>query len=238
MPVHARARDIMDSNITTFIAAAVLFYIGTSGAGLCGDARHRHHHAVFTAFTLTRVIVAGWVRMWRPKTVPIEHWKVALRLFASYPTTPSSTHALPARELPISAGAVDLCDRPVLHGTAQSGIDFKGGTLMEVAAKIGAPRPGQDACHPDTLNLLFPASSSQRGDVLTASRSSRRRRGPARGQVRVAGGARIRVRRADPSARVLSVLLAMGTIGLSVRDLLHPDLSLVTGLTFRRSIAA
>jgi preprotein translocase subunit SecD len=26
---------------------------------------------VFTAFTLTRLIVAMWVRWWRPKTVPI-----------------------------------------------------------------------------------------------------------------------------------------------------------------------
>ena len=36
---------ILDSNITTFIAAAVLFFIGTgAGAGLRRDARHRHHH--------------------------------------------------------------------------------------------------------------------------------------------------------------------------------------------------
>ena len=26
---------------------------------------------LFTAFTLTRLIVAYWVRMWRPRTVPI-----------------------------------------------------------------------------------------------------------------------------------------------------------------------
>ena len=36
---------ILDSNITTFIAAAVLFFIGTGpGPRLCGHARHRHHH--------------------------------------------------------------------------------------------------------------------------------------------------------------------------------------------------
>jgi preprotein translocase subunit SecD len=63
---------ILDSNITTFIAAAVLFYIGTGpvrgfavtlGVGIITT--------VFTAFTLTRLIVAGWVRWKRPKTVPI-----------------------------------------------------------------------------------------------------------------------------------------------------------------------
>ena len=36
---------ILDSNITTFIAAAVLFYHRhRPGARLCRDARHRHHH--------------------------------------------------------------------------------------------------------------------------------------------------------------------------------------------------
>ncbi|MGH6728436.1 MAG: protein translocase subunit SecD [Pseudolabrys sp.] len=63
---------ILDSNITTFIAAAVLFYIGTGpvrgfavtlGVGIITT--------LFTAFTLTRLIVAYWVRMWRPRTVPI-----------------------------------------------------------------------------------------------------------------------------------------------------------------------
>jgi preprotein translocase subunit SecD len=63
---------ILDSNITTFIAAAVLFYIGTGpvrgfavtlGVGIITT--------VFTAFTLTRLIVATWVRWWRPQRVPI-----------------------------------------------------------------------------------------------------------------------------------------------------------------------
>ncbi|MDQ0512314.1 protein translocase subunit SecD [Ancylobacter amanitiformis] len=63
---------ILDSNITTFIAAAVLFYIGsgpvrgfaiTFGIGIITT--------VFTAFTLTRLMVAVWVRWRRPQHVPI-----------------------------------------------------------------------------------------------------------------------------------------------------------------------
>jgi preprotein translocase subunit SecD len=63
---------ILDSNITTFIAAAVLFYIGTGpvrgfavtlGVGILTT--------LFTAFTLTRLIVASWVRLYRPRVVPI-----------------------------------------------------------------------------------------------------------------------------------------------------------------------
>jgi len=63
---------ILDSNITTFIAAAVLFYIGTGpvrgfavtfGIGIITT--------VFTAFEVTRLIVAGWVRWKRPQKVPV-----------------------------------------------------------------------------------------------------------------------------------------------------------------------
>jgi preprotein translocase subunit SecD len=63
---------IMDSNITTFIAAAVLFYIGTGPVrGFAVTLGIGIITTVFTAFTLTRLIVAMWVRWWRPKTVPI-----------------------------------------------------------------------------------------------------------------------------------------------------------------------
>ena len=63
---------ILDSNITTFIAAAVLFFFGsgpvrgfavTLGIGIITT--------VFTAFTLTRVIVAWWVRWTRPRQLAI-----------------------------------------------------------------------------------------------------------------------------------------------------------------------
>lgn len=63
---------ILDSNITTFIAATVLFFIGTGpvrgfavtlGVGIVTT--------LFTAFTLTRLIIAWWVSSARPKTIPI-----------------------------------------------------------------------------------------------------------------------------------------------------------------------
>jgi preprotein translocase subunit SecD len=68
---HALA-TILDTNITTFIAAAVLFFIGTGtvkgfavtlGVGILTT--------LFTAYTLTRLIVAAWVRWRRPRTIPI-----------------------------------------------------------------------------------------------------------------------------------------------------------------------
>jgi len=63
---------IMDSNITTFIAAAVLFFIGTGpvkgfavtfGVGIVTT--------VFTAFTLTRLMVLYWVRWSRPQQLAV-----------------------------------------------------------------------------------------------------------------------------------------------------------------------
>src|SRR5215212_4907266 len=63
---------ILDSNITTFIAAAVLFFIGTGpvrgfavtlGVGIITT--------VFTAFTLTRLLVSWWVRWARPQRLQI-----------------------------------------------------------------------------------------------------------------------------------------------------------------------
>jgi preprotein translocase subunit SecD len=63
---------IIDSNLTTFIAALILFFVGsgpvrgfalTLGIGIATT--------VFTAFTLTRLMVATWVWWLRPRTVPI-----------------------------------------------------------------------------------------------------------------------------------------------------------------------
>jgi preprotein translocase subunit SecD len=63
---------ILDSNITTFIAAAVLFYVGTGPVrGFAVTLGIGIVTTVFTAFTLTRLIVAGWVRWKRPQRVPI-----------------------------------------------------------------------------------------------------------------------------------------------------------------------
>ncbi len=63
---------ILDSNITTFIAAAVLFYIGTGPVrGFAVTLGIEIITTVFTAFTLTGLLVAAWVRWFRPQTIPI-----------------------------------------------------------------------------------------------------------------------------------------------------------------------
>ncbi len=65
-------RTILDSNITTFIAAAVLFYIGTGAVkGFAVTLGIGILTTLFTAFTMTRLIVATWVRWWRPTRIPM-----------------------------------------------------------------------------------------------------------------------------------------------------------------------
>ena len=89
---------ILDSNITTFIAAAVLFFIGTGPVrGFAVTLGIGIITTVFTAFTLTRLIVAWWVRWVAPAAAPDlirRQSKCAFiapfRCFASSRTTPSS----------------------------------------------------------------------------------------------------------------------------------------------------
>ena len=63
---------ILDANITTFIAAAILFFLGSGPIrGFAITLAIGIGTTIFTAFTLTRLIVAIWVRTRRPSTVPI-----------------------------------------------------------------------------------------------------------------------------------------------------------------------
>jgi preprotein translocase subunit SecD len=63
---------ILDSNITTLIAATVLFFIGTGPVrGFAVTLGIGILTTLFSAFTLTRLIIAGWVRWQRPRLVPI-----------------------------------------------------------------------------------------------------------------------------------------------------------------------
>jgi len=63
---------ILDANITTMIAALVLFQFGTGPIrGFAIISAIGILTTVFTAFTFTRMVVALWVAWRRPKTVPI-----------------------------------------------------------------------------------------------------------------------------------------------------------------------
>ncbi len=70
---YARALGtIMDANITTFLAAAILFQLGSGPVkGFAVTLAIGIITSVFTAFTVTRLIVATWLRRQRPETLPL-----------------------------------------------------------------------------------------------------------------------------------------------------------------------
>lgn len=63
---------IMDSNITSLIAALLLYYFGTGTIkGFAVTLTIGILASMFTATLLTRLIIASWVKRTRPKTIPI-----------------------------------------------------------------------------------------------------------------------------------------------------------------------
>ena len=68
----AALATILDANLTTLIAAVVLFGVGSGPVrGFAVTLSVGIMTTVFTAFTLTRLIVAWWARYARPKEVPL-----------------------------------------------------------------------------------------------------------------------------------------------------------------------
>ena len=63
---------ILDSNITGFLAHAILFFVGTGPVkGFAVTTCLGLGTTIFTAFTLTRLMVAAWYRWFKPKNGPI-----------------------------------------------------------------------------------------------------------------------------------------------------------------------
>jgi len=128
---------ILDSNITTLIAAVVLFFLGSGPVrGFAVTLAIGIVTTVFTAYTLTRWLVAAWVRRQRPKELP----KGYVRLVPEVTRIPFMRVRLQAFALSIAlcTGSIAL----MFTVGPNFGIDFTGGTLMEVRAKSGQADTG------------------------------------------------------------------------------------------------
>ncbi len=69
---RAARATILDANVTTLIAAIMLFYFGTGTVkGFAVTLAIGIIASMFTAILLTRLMVSAWLRRTRPKTVPI-----------------------------------------------------------------------------------------------------------------------------------------------------------------------
>lgn len=124
---------ILDSNITTLIAAVVLFFLGSGPVrGFAVTLAVGIVTTVFTAFTLTRWLVAVWLRRAKPKELP----KGYVRLVPEVTRIPFMRVRLQAFVISmfLCVGSIFLLFTQGLN----FGIDFTGGTIMEVRAKSGA----------------------------------------------------------------------------------------------------
>ena len=127
---------ILDSNITTFIAAAVLFYIGTGpGARLRRYARHRHHHHGLYRLHIDP-IDRGLLGALAAPATRANLGTAPVRLLRIVPDDTKFDFMRFRRiSFPVSALlSIIAISLYFFHGL-NFGIDFKGGTLIEVQSK-------------------------------------------------------------------------------------------------------
>jgi SecD/SecF fusion protein len=123
---------IMDANVTALIAAVVLFYMGTGPVrGFAVTLTIGIATTVFTAFTMTFWLMATWYRWKRPKHIPKS---VRTGFFDN-----RNIRFMAMRKF--NFGAAMLISVASLIGFAtvglNLGIDFKGGSIIEVQAREG-----------------------------------------------------------------------------------------------------
>ena len=121
---------ILDANITTLIAAFILFYLGSGPIkGFAVTLAIGIVTSVFTAFTLTRLVVSLWLRWRRPTELPKGFFTLV----------PSGTELvfMVYRKLSFPFSALLLIGSLAMFVIANLnyGIDFKGGTLVEYKSK-------------------------------------------------------------------------------------------------------
>jgi SecD/SecF fusion protein len=120
---------IVDSNLTTLIAAVVLFFLGSGPVkGFAVTLALGIITTVFTAFTLTRWLVSVWLRRTKPKELPR-----GIKLVPEVTNVPfmawrKYAFAFTAITSLATIGGLFVKDM-------NYGIDFRGGSMIEVQAK-------------------------------------------------------------------------------------------------------
>ena len=123
---------IVDSNVTSLIATVVLFWLGTGPVkGFAVTFAIGILTTVFTAFTFTRLLVSIWLRRARPKELP--------RAPVTFIPPGTKIPFMGIRRWTFALSSLLSILSVVLFMTVDInyGIDFKGGSLIEVQAKSG-----------------------------------------------------------------------------------------------------
>ncbi|MEM8793668.1 MAG: protein translocase subunit SecD [Pseudomonadota bacterium] len=118
---------IVDANITTLIAAVILFGIGSGPVkGFAVTLAIGIITSVFTAVMVTRLMVVTWLDWKRPKSLRIEKLKLVPEI--------TKIDFMSFRRLPIIGSLTMVIASLLLAFTLglNFGIDFRGGTMVEI----------------------------------------------------------------------------------------------------------
>ena len=127
---------VVDANLTTLIVAVILFYMGTGPVrGFAVTLGIGIVTTVFTAFTLTRWLIAYWHRRWRPTEFP----RGLVHYLPLNPTIPF----MKWRNIGFAISAVlSLAVIGMMFvKDFNYGIDFRGGSMIEIQARDGSADP-------------------------------------------------------------------------------------------------
>lgn len=139
---------IVDANVTIFIAAVILFFVGSESIrGFAVTLAVGILTTILTAVTLTRGLVAAWLARRHPRHLPksaltslFEHANIRFMGIRRYVFTASAALCIAAM---LAFASVGL----------QLGIDFTGGSLLEVKAKQGNADIADLSARLNELNL-------------------------------------------------------------------------------------
>lgn len=123
---------ILDANITTLIAAFILFFVGTGPVkGFAVTLTIGIITTVFSAYTLTRWMIAYWFKVKRPKALPDGLLGKLPREF--------NIKFMTLRNFAFAGSIVGIIASVGLFATVNMnyGIDFVGGSIIEVRAQDG-----------------------------------------------------------------------------------------------------
>ena len=132
---------IIDANVTTLVAAIIMFQFGSGPVkGFAWTLFIGVITSVFTAVLITQVLIGWWFRTFKPKILPIATERRAF--WPLIKMLPQKTHfgfvALARLAATLSIVAVIATGVGFFYPGLNLGIDFKGGTVLELNTS-GAP---------------------------------------------------------------------------------------------------
>lgn len=162
---------IVDANVTTFIAALVLFMLGTGPIhGFALTVTIGILTSLFTTFTFTRMMISWWIRTFHPREIP----QRIIRLIP--PNTSIPFMKLGRITLTISTLLIFLTGGLYYTAGINYGIDFSGGSLAVLEAKNGKADIYDIAARVAELNIggvdVSPTKKPSEAELTIASQGN------------------------------------------------------------------